>query len=110
MSHQTLTQTYKEAPETTSERIEISRIIPAPASEIFRTIASSQGHVAIDGSGMLLAATRTEHLTSVGDTFEINMDREPLGDVPLGKYTVVNTVTKIGFPRIEVSPKLRPLR
>ena len=28
----------------------------------------------------------------MGDTFEIAMDREPLGDVPMGKYKVLDTV------------------
>jgi len=30
----------------------------------------------------------------VGDTFDMDMDREPLGDLPMGKYKVRNTVTK----------------
>ena len=29
----------------------------------------------------------------MGDTFLIDMDREPLGDVPMGKYQVENLVT-----------------
>jgi hypothetical protein len=34
----------------------------------------------------------------VGETFDMDMDREPLGDIPhLKKYQVRNTVTRIGF-------------
>jgi hypothetical protein len=51
--------------------------------------------VKIDGSGMLQAAPDSRPLTSVGDTFEMDMDREPLGDLPMGKYKALNTVTKI---------------
>jgi len=52
-------------------------------------------HVEIDGSGMLLAAPDAKPLTQPGDSFVMNMDREPLGDFPMGKYQVLNTVTKI---------------
>ena len=51
--------------------------------------------VTIDGSGMLMAAPNAERLAAVGDTFVMDMDRESLGDIPMGKYTVLNTVTRI---------------
>lgn len=51
--------------------------------------------VKIDGSGMLQTAPGSKRLTAVCDTFEIDMDREPLGDLPMGKYKVLNTVTRI---------------
>jgi hypothetical protein len=76
------------------ERIAVTRVITAPAADIFRVIADPDGHVLIDGSGMLVAAPDARPLTRVGDSFEMNMDREPLGDVPLGKYQVVNAVTR----------------
>ena len=44
---------------------------------------------------MLVAAPDSRRLVAAGDSFEMDMDREPLGDVPLGKYRVVNTVTRI---------------
>jgi hypothetical protein len=75
-----------------TERFEVSRTIPADAATIFKTITSPEGHVAIDASGMLqdssgVAATRA------GDTFVIHMDRESLGDLPMGKYDVIVTFT-----------------
>lgn len=75
------------------ERVELSRRILAPAAGIFAVITDPNGHVAIDGSGMLMAAPGAQILTGVGDTFLIDMDREPLGDLPMGKYQVENLVT-----------------
>jgi uncharacterized protein YndB with AHSA1/START domain len=77
------------------ERISANRRISAPASRIFELITDPDGHVKIDGSGMLMAAPEAKRLRNVGDTFEMNMDREPLGDIPMGKYKVENTVTRI---------------
>jgi hypothetical protein len=76
-------------------RLSVSRQLAASASRIFALLTLPQGHVDLDGSGMLLAAPDARRLAAVGDTFEIHMDREPLGDVPMGKYTVLNTVTDI---------------
>ena len=52
-------------------------------------------HVEIDGSGMLEAAPGSRRVEAPGDTFVMDMDREPLGDQPMGKYKSVNTVTRI---------------
>jgi hypothetical protein len=76
-----------------SERVELTRRISASAASIFTVITDPGGHVAIDGSGMLTAAPDARIITGVGDTFLIDMDREPLGDVPMGKYQVENLVT-----------------
>lgn len=78
-----------------SERISTTRRIAAPARTIFELITDPRGHVLIDGSGMLVAADGTTRLDSVGDAFEMDMDREPLGDLPLGRYRVRNVVTRI---------------
>lgn len=79
--------------DTDADRMSLTRRIAAPAERIFAVISSPQGHVEIDGSGMLVAAGDAAELRAVGDTFEMHMDREPLGDLPLGRYTVCNTVT-----------------
>jgi hypothetical protein len=79
-----------------SDRIEVSRPIPAPPAAIFDILRSPAGHVAIDASGMLQGFTG-EPAEKVGDTFVIHMDRESLNDVPLGKYDV--TVHFIVFER-----------
>lgn len=75
-----------------SERFEIQRTIPADAATIFRVLCDPRGHVAIDASGMLQSSTG-EAAKAVGDTFVIHMDREALGDRPMGKYDVIVTIT-----------------
>ena len=79
-----------------SDRVSTSRRIAAPAATLFQIVSNPAGHVAIDGSGMLEAAPDARQLTAVGETFDIDMDRAPLGDIPnMGKYKVRNIVTKI---------------
>jgi hypothetical protein len=75
-----------------TEHFEVQRTIPADAATIFRTLCDPRGHVAIDASGMLQSATG-EPARAVGDTFVIHMDREALGDFPMGKYDVTVTIT-----------------
>jgi len=75
-----------------SERFEVQRTIPADASTIFDVITSPDGHVAIDASGMLQSSSG-EPAKAEGDTFVIHMDRESLGDLPMGKYDVTVTFT-----------------
>ncbi|MEA3020039.1 MAG: hypothetical protein QOI47_1563 [Actinomycetota bacterium] len=77
------------------ERVSLQRTVAASPAAVFRILTDPTMHVEIDGSGMLLAAPDTKRITAVGDTFDMNMDREPLGDLPLGKYTVRNYVTKL---------------
>jgi hypothetical protein len=74
------------------ERFEVRRTIPADAASIFRIISDPKGHVAIDASGMLQSSTG-EPVHGVGDTFVIHMDRESLGDRPMGKYDLIITIT-----------------
>jgi hypothetical protein len=76
-------------------RVSLSRRVDATAAEVFAVVTDPRRHVEIDGSGMLVAAPDARPLRAVGDTFDMDMDREPLGDIPLGKYKVRNTVTKI---------------
>jgi hypothetical protein len=75
-------------------RVSLSRRIAAPADVVFGVITDPRGHVDIDGSGMLVAPIDAHPLRAVGDTFDMDMDRESLGDLPMGKYKVRNTVTK----------------
>ena len=77
------------------ERATVSRRIEASPQAIFTVITDPAMHVEIDGSGMLVAAPDARPLHAAGDTFDMHMDREALGDIPLGKYTVRNTVTRI---------------
>jgi hypothetical protein len=78
-----------------ADRIAASRTIAATPAEVFRIVTDPAKHVEIDGSGMLEAAPGARRLEAPGDTFDMAMDREALGDQPMGKYTSVNTVTRI---------------
>ena len=81
-----------ETEQTDVERFEVQRTIPADAAAIFAVVSSPAGHVAIDASGMLQSWTG-EPAKALGDTFVIHMDREALGDLPMGKYDVIVTIT-----------------
>lgn len=76
----------------TDERMEVERMIAADPSTIFRVLCDPQGHVTIDSSGMLMAATG-DPATAVGDSFVVHMDREALNDYPMGHYDVTVNIT-----------------
>ena len=78
-----------------TERISATRRIGASAADIFALVTDPKMHVAIDGSHMLELAPDARPLTAVGDSFVIDMDRDALGDIPMGKYSVLNIVTRI---------------
>lgn len=94
----------------TNERLEVQRTIAADPATIFRMLCDPEGHVAIDSSGMLMAATG-EPVHAVGDTFVVHMDREALNDLPLGHYDVTVAITTF-VPDREIAwtiiGKLRP--
>ena len=77
------------------ERLHSNRLIAASAAPIYALASSPSGHVQIDGSGMLVASPDNRSVTTVGDTFLMHMDREPLGDVNMGKYEVTVIITGI---------------
>ncbi|WP_245663036.1 polyketide cyclase [Nocardia inohanensis] len=93
-----------------AERVEVSRLIPAPAEAIFAVLSDPQGHVDIDASGMLMDA-EGKPVTGVGDRFRVHMDREALGDFDLGKYQVEVVITRF-VPDAEIAwtveGRLRP--
>ncbi|MQY25951.1 SRPBCC family protein [Nocardia aurantia] len=74
-------------------RIEARREIAAPPEKVFDVLRDPRGHVSIDSSGMLQSA-EGDPANGVGDTFVVHMDREALGDMPLGKYDVTVTITE----------------
>lgn len=85
----------------TEDRIEVQRRIDAAASDIFELLCDPDGHVAIDASGMLMSASG-EPVAAVGDSFVVHMDRDALGDFPLGRYDVEVTI-KVYEPGREIA-------
>src|ERR1700749_3483332 len=98
-----------------TERIEARRQIDAPPAAIFAVLTDPRGHVAIDSSGMLQSAAG-DRVRAVGDSFVVHMDREALGDLPMGKYDVTVIITRLE-PDAEIEwtisgtiqPPIRPL-
>ncbi|MFD5722805.1 polyketide cyclase [Streptomyces sp. NPDC127036] len=80
----------------TTDRFEVTRHIAASPSTIFEVLRSPQGHVDIDSSGMLQSA-EGDRVSAVADEFVVHMDREALGDLPMGRYDVTVIVT--GYER-----------
>ena len=76
----------------TTERLEAQRMISASPAKIFSVLCDPNGHVTIDSSGMLMSATGSR-VSGVGQTFPVHMDREALGDYPLGLYDVEVVIT-----------------
>jgi hypothetical protein len=91
-----------------AERFEVQRAVAASPGEIFAVLTDPRGHVAIDSSGMLMAASG-DVVAGVGDTFVVHMDREALNDYPLGLYDV--TVEIVTFePGQEIAWTIRSER
>ena len=82
-----------------AERIEATRLIPAAPHEVFAVLCDPQGHVDIDASGMLMDA-EGEPVSAVGDRFLVHMDREALGDRPMGTYDVTVIITQLEPDRL----------
>jgi hypothetical protein len=79
-----------------ADRVSATRRITAPAHAIFLLVTDPTRHVDIDGSGMLQAAPDVRQLRAVGQTFDMDMDRRPLGDIPnMADYKVRCTVTQL---------------
>lgn len=82
-----------------TERIEVSRTIPAAPADIFAVLCDPQGHVAVDATGMLQDADG-DPVRAAGDSFVVHMDRESLNDFPLGRYDVTVTITEFDLDRL----------
>lgn len=76
-----------------TSRFEVTRTIPADPSAIFAVLCDPQGHVTIDSSGMLMSASGTL-VTAVGDGFDVQMCRDALNDIALGRYEVTVRITE----------------
>jgi hypothetical protein len=75
------------------QRLSVRRAIAADPATIFEILTTPSGHVAIDASGMLMAA-EGDPVRAVGDRFTVHMDRESLNDYPLGEYTVTVVIAR----------------
>lgn len=69
-----------------SEKVSVSRQIPAAADVIFDLLSNPHRHNQTDGSGMVRSLDQGDRLKQVGDVFTVNMTREE------GDYQTSNTV------------------
>jgi hypothetical protein len=76
-----------------TERFEVQRAIAAKPAQVFALLCDPSGHVSIDSSGMLQSADG-DPVQQVDDEFVVHMDREALGDFPMGKYDVRVLITR----------------
>ncbi|MEL4505093.1 SRPBCC family protein [Luteococcus sp. H138] len=75
---------------TTTESLTVSRVIDAPAKDIFEVLTLPRNHVAIDASEMVRGADQgDQRLQAVGDVFSMDMFHEKMG----GDYRMENHVT-----------------
>lgn len=60
-------------------RIEVQRLVRAPAHAVFAVLSDPRRHPELDGSGMLRAASTAAPVTGVGDEFVMELHAERLG-------------------------------
>lgn len=68
--------------------LSISRIIAAPAADLFAHLARPADHPTIDGSGLVRSTDHEQVLSGVGDVFEMKMCNDFLGDYVTENHVV----------------------
>lgn len=71
-----------------SEKLIVTREVPASPDQVFAVLADPARHCEIDGAGMLRGLAEGGPITAAGDTFLMNMNNPILDD-----YQVRSTVT-----------------
>ncbi len=76
---------------TTETSQTVSRVIHAPAANIFDILSNPDRHSEFDGSGFNRSASKASRIQGVGETFRMNMEGAHMG----GEYQMDNHV--VGF-------------
>lgn len=89
----------------TSRKIQVSKVIGAPAADIFAVLADPARHAEVDATGMIRGVEGdTMTIGGIGQVFVMSMHRPQLGD-----YRVANSVTAFQPPfRIGWEPRPDP--
>lgn len=89
----------------TSKNLQATKVINAPADEIFALLADPNRHAELDGAGMLRGVEgETPPIAGIGQVFTMNMHADDLGD-----YRVINSVTAyVSGSRVGWAPKVDP--
>lgn len=68
--------------------LSLSLDIDAPAHELFNYLARPSDHIKIDGSGLLRGTDDQRVLSGIGDTFEMRMFNDTLGEYVIENHVV----------------------
>ncbi|OMH24832.1 polyketide cyclase [Tersicoccus phoenicis] len=83
------TSEHDHDPGTHEARIVVSRVIDAPAGDLFDLLTNPARHREFDGSGFVRSEDRSFRISRVGDVFTMNMEGAHMG----GEYQTDNHVT-----------------
>ena len=89
----------------TSKNLQASKVIDAPAHDIFALLADPNRHLELDGADMIRGVEGdAPPIAGIGQEFAMNMHQDALGD-----YRMLNTVTAyVADSRIGWGPRLDP--
>lgn len=89
----------------TSKKLQATKVIDAPASEIFALLADPNRHSELDAAEMVRGVEGdAPPIVAIGQTFTMNMHQPDLGD-----YRMINSVTAIvPDARIGWAPSMDP--
>lgn len=73
---------------TEDTSITVSRVVDAPAQDIFAVLSNPARHAELDGSGFVRSDDRTDRITGTGQVFTMNMEGPHMG----GEYQTDNHV------------------
>lgn len=89
----------------TDKKLQASKVIAAPADDVFALLSDPNQHTALDGAGMIQGVEgETPPISGIGQVFTMNMHADDLGD-----YRMVNSVTAfVPGARVGWAPKVDP--
>lgn len=89
----------------TSKKLQATKVIDAPAGDIFALLSDPGRHSELDGAGMIQGVVgEAPPLSGIGQVFTMEMHADDLGD-----YRMVNSVTAlVPDARIGWAPKVDP--
>ncbi|MHA6781199.1 SRPBCC family protein [Pseudonocardia saturnea] len=89
----------------TDKKLQVSKIIDAPAADIFALLSDPSRHSELDGSGFIKGVSgETQPISGIGQVFTMEMHAEDMGD-----YRMVNSVTAfVEGARVGWAPKVDP--
>ena len=70
-------------------KIVVERTVNVPSPKIFEVLSNPERHVALDGSGFVRSAEKTDRIQGTGEVFTMNMAGDHMG----GEYQTENHVT-----------------